>query len=627
MNKLTDWIKRSQDGPEPGKKPEGNQPVFNKKNLAPQGSQNKPQGNRHHQKHQNKPQGNRHQSKPQNQEQNQDRGGRKLRIIPIGGLDEVGKNCTAIEYGHDIIVIDIGLQFPEDEMYGVDYLIPDSTYLEQNKGRIRGIIVTHGHLDHIGGLKNVLPKLNYPPVYGTRLTLGLIEKGLKEYKMSSKVKLNPISDESKMKLGCFGVEFFRINHSIPDCVGVILRTPVGNLVHSGDFKFDYNPAIGKPADFQKIAAIGKEGVLAAMIESTNAMKPGPVLSEQAVGETLEHIVEKTKGRLIIASFSSVIGRIGQLIQYAHKNGRKVFISGRSMVDNIEIATKLGYIHIPKDTLRQMNSLNSLPPNKVMIITTGAQGEEMSALSRMGLGSHMQIQIKPGDTVVLSSSPIPGNERAIATISNNLVRFGAKIITNNDMDVHTSGHGNQEDLKLMYSLLRPKYLIPIHGELSMRHAHKDLVMALGHEERDIAMLENGDILELDHQKNMRKSKSKVPANMVMVEGSDSGGNVATQIQTERQHLAHNGILIVLYRVYQHNMTLIADPAITSRGFIYMQDSNEVINEATQVAKKAYLDWQDSDRKSDAKDLIKSALLRFLQKRIAKQPVIVPIIVKQ
>ncbi len=632
MNKLIDWIKKSDQNVAPvSKKPS----IFTGGASKPVSGSNDQRRNdpRRNDQRRNDPRRNdqrRGKPAPFPGEQKkpmphfEERG--KLRIIPIGGLDEVGKNCTCIEYGRDIVIIDMGMQFPEEDMYGVDYLIPDISYLETVKQRIRGIIVTHGHLDHIGGLRHVLPKLGFPPVYATRMTLGLIEKSTNEFKFSQKITLKPIDEKSIIKMGCFEASFFQVNHSIPDAVGVILKTPAGTIVHSGDFKFDYNPDIGEPASFDKIALAGSRGVLAALVESTNAMETQPTISDKTVAEELERIVGGTKGRLIIASFSSIIGRIGQLMQFAHKTGRKVFISGRSMVQSIEIAERLGYLHIPKDTLRQMNSINSLPPHKILILTTGSQGEDMSALSRMSLGTHTQIQIRPGDTVVLSSSPIPGNERSIATISNNLIRLGARVITNREMDVHTSGHGSQNDLRLMYSLLKPKYLVPVHGELHMRSAHKDLIVGLGMDEKNIPMLENGDILEIDTQGRARKSKSKVPANLITVEGTSSGIS-GGDIQYERQMMAHNGILICLFRVYQHNLSLIADPSITSRGFIYMQESKSILNDAVQVAKKAYSDWQASDRKTDTKDIIRQSLSRFMQKKIHKQPLIVPIIVKQ
>jgi ribonuclease J len=633
MNKLSDWIKKSGDDIAPVNKKKAS--IFKDKPKKQQGQKKKYQGQQGKQQGQKKKyQGQNRHRQPQKQNNRPKEktvskyasSKNKLRIIPIGGLDEVGKNCTCIEYGRDIVVVDMGMQFPEEDMYGVDYLIPDITYLENRKQQIRGIIITHGHMDHIGALRHVLPKLNFPPVYATRMTHGIVEKTLSEFKLGSKVTLKSVDESSIIKLGCFEANFFQVNHSIPDSVGVILKTPVGNVVHSGDFKFDYNPDIGEPANFSKIAQAGGSGVVAALVESTNATNSEPTISDKTVADSLESLVRDTKGRLIIASFSSVIGRIGQIMQLANKTDRKVFMSGRSMIQNTEIAEKLGYLHIPKDTLRQINSINSLPPQKILILTTGSQGEEMSALSRMSLGTHHQIQIKPGDTIILSSSPIPGNERSIATIRNNLIRLGAKIITNNDMDVHTSGHGNQNDLRLMYSLLKPKYLVPIHGELHMRHAHKDLIENLGMDERNIPILENGDILEIDHQGRARKSKSKVPANMITVEGTSSGVS-GREIQNERQIMANNGALICLFRVYQHNGNLIADPSITSRGFIYMEDSKKILNDAVQVAKKAYVDWQESDKKSDVKELIRRSLCRFMQKKIHKQPLVVPVIVKQ
>ncbi|HEC21043.1 MAG TPA: ribonuclease J [Candidatus Peregrinibacteria bacterium] len=553
---------------------------------------------------------------------------KKLRIIPLGGLEEIGKNMMCIEYGQDIVIVDAGIQFPEVDMYGVDFVIPDTSYLEDKKERIRGIILTHGHLDHIGALPYLLPKLNFPPLYGTSLTLGLARARLGEFNLESKTTFKQITAKDRIRLGSFDISFFHVNHSIPDGVGIMVRTPAGNLVHTGDFKFDFTPANDSPSDFSKIARLGAEGVLVLLSDSTNAMEPGYTPSEKKVGETLERIIEKAKGRLVIASFSSLIGRIQQIINFAHKYDRKVFVSGRSMVNNITTATKLGYLKIPKGIIRQIQTLRSFPPQRTIILTTGSQGEEMSALARISLGNHMQIQIRPSDTIVFSSSPIIGNEKSIAAITNNLIRLGAKVITNKLMDVHTSGHGSQEDLKLMLNLIRPKYLVPIHGELRMREAHKEIATSLGMEERNAVLLDNGNILEIENQQ-VRKSKSKVPANDILIDGLGVG-DVGSQVQRDRQVMAENGVIIVLFKAYQATGNLIGDPEIVTRGFIYMKESQEIVNEAKQIAKKAYAQSKvnkiNKENRKDLKNDLRRSLGNFVQKKLGRRPMILPVIIK-
>ena len=547
-------------------------------------------------------------------------------MIPLGGLEEVGKNMMAIEYDNDIILIDIGLQFPEEDMLGVDYVIPDVSYLNDKKDRIRGILVTHGHLDHIGAVAHILPKIGNPRIYGSGLTMGLIRKRLEEFALDKGARLHVITRDDKLKLGVFDIEFFGVNHSIPDGLGIVVKSPVGNLVHTGDFKFDFTPACDEPADFGRIARVGKEGVLALFSDSTNATEPGYAISEKVIGETLDKIFSETKGRLIIATFSSLIGRIQQMVDCAVKYDRKIFISGRSMLDNIAMAMELKYLKVPQGLIRQIRSLapGQVPNHKIIIITTGSQGEELSALTRMALNDHAQIRIKPGDTVVFSSSPIVGNEKAIATVSNNLLRLGARVITDKHMDVHTSGHGKQEDLKLMLNLLKPKYLIPIHGELSMRSAHKDVAMSVGLPEENIFLMDNGDILDITPG-HARRSKSKISIANVMIDGLGVG-DVGTQVLRERQVMAENGILVVLLRAYSESGKLIGDPDIISRGFIYMRESQEIVNEAKAIVKKAYntaIANGIKDRK-EIKNEIRRTLSRFIQKRIDREPMILSII---
>ncbi len=394
----------------------------------------------------------------------------KLKMIPLGGLDEVGKNMLALEYEDDIVILDMGFEFPDEDMRGIDYVIPDTSYLEANKKRIRGVVLTHGHLDHIGGIPYILPKLDFPPVYGTKLTIGLAKRRTEEFKQERMTKFNVIDPKEKIKLGKFTCSFFRVAHSIPDSVGIVVDTPVGKVVDTGDFKFDDTPVGSQHhAEIGKMKALGTQNVLALFCEATNALKPGHSISEREVQKTLNEIVGKTEGRIVVASFSSQIGRIQQLLDAAAKNGRKVFVSGRSMLTNIKIASELGYLKFPKELVSEIKKYKNVADKKTLIITTGSQGEAISALARMAANEHAHIKIKEGDTIILSSSPIIGNERPIHTVINRLTKLGANVIHNALMDVHTSGHGNRDELVRMINYIKPKYLVPIHGEFYMRKA--------------------------------------------------------------------------------------------------------------------------------------------------------------
>ncbi len=471
-------------------------------------------------------------------------GEKKMRIIPIGGLEEVGKNITAIEYGNDIIIIDCGMSFAGPDMLGVDYIVPDVSYLQKRKHQIRGIIFTHGHLDHIGATQYVVPKLGNPPLYATKLTAGLLKNRLREFALDKSVKLHEYNETTVLKLGAFEVEFFRVNHSIPDGMGVFVKSPAGTLVHTGDFKFDHSPAIDKPADMQRIAQIGKKGIDVLMIDSTNAVKPGFCKSEKDIANNIEDIITKTKGRLIIASFSSLIGRINQICLLAAKHNRKVFLSGRSMIDNMALAENLGYTTYPKGAVRKIGpQAKSLPPSQTIILTTGAQGETLSALTRMAIGEHAHVKIREGDTVLISASPIPGNELAIVNVINNLYRQGAKVITNGDMDIHTSGHAHAEEIKLMHSLIKPRCYVPIHGELYMRMGHAEMIKSIADPKMTVTMLENnGDILEVGRQ-GIRKSKQKIPANDILVDGLGFG-DIGSKVIQERKIMSTDGFLKML-----------------------------------------------------------------------------------
>lgn len=553
-------------------------------------------------------------------------GGAKMRIIPLGGLEEVGKNIMAIEYGNDIIIIDCGMSFAGPEMLGVDYIVPDVSYLQKRKHNVRGIIFTHGHLDHIGAAQYIIPKLGNPHLYATKLTAGLLKNRLREFALDKTAKIHEYNESTTLKLGAFEVEFFRVNHSIPDGMGVFVKSPAGTLVHTGDFKFDYAPAIDKPADLQRISQIGRKGIDVLMIDSTNAAKPGFCRSEKDIGDTLEDVITKTKGRLIIASFSSLIGRINQIVNIASKHNRKVFLSGRSMIDNMKLAEDLGYTTYPKGTVRKIGpNATSLPPSQTIILTTGAQGETLSALTRMAIGEHPHVKIHEGDTVVISASPIPGNELAIVNVINNLYRQGAKVITNGDMDIHTSGHAHKEEIKLMYSLIKPKCYVPIHGELFMRMGHAEMIKTIADPAMTITMLEsNGDVLEVGKQ-GVRKSKQKIPANDILVDGLGFG-DIGSKVIQERKIMSTDGILILLFHAYEKTKRLVCEPDIISRGFVYVKESQEIASETKQVAKKAFEQVVQENRNINLKDLKRELtphISRFIRKRLGREPMIIPI----
>lgn len=550
-----------------------------------------------------------------------------VRVIPIGGLEEVGKNMMVIESDNDIIVVDCGLQFPEENMLGIDYVIPDTTYLEENKHKIRAMVMTHGHLDHIGGLRHILPKLSFPPVYGLPLTISLVEKHIEEFKLNAKARLIKVHLNDTIRAGKCAIQFFHVNHSIPDSMGVVIKTEGGTVVHTGDFKFDYNPAYGAPADYQRLAEVGKQGVHILCSESTNATEPGHTVSEKVIAEKLENLIRESKNRVIIASFASLFGRMGQIMQYAHKYDRKVFIVGRSMEQNMELALQMKIMNLPKGLFRTPQSLHTHPDNKTLVLCTGSQGEGMAALSRASMGDHKYLKIKPTDHVILSSSPIIGNEKAVVATINNLTQLGAKVTTNKIAEVHTSGHAKQEDLKLMINLMKPKFLVPIHGEPYMRHAHRDLAMSMGMEERQIALLNNGDIFESDGIIG-RKSKSKVPANNIFIDaGGDRGGEEGQKIQADRLIMAENGILIILLRAYQSSGKLMADPDIASRGLIYLKETQEIHKLCKEAARKGY---EEAEKKGyeaqEVKNNIKRYVGRIIMNKLKRNPLIFPIIVK-
>jgi ribonuclease J len=550
-----------------------------------------------------------------------------LRIIPIGGLEEVGKNMMVFEYGKDILIVDMGFQFPTEDMLGIDYVLPDISYLEDKKDRIRGIFLTHGHLDHIGGLPYLLPKLNFPPVYGAPLTLGFVEKILTEFKQTKQAKLIKFDPKETFKVGPFGVSFFRVNHSIPDAVAVVINTPVGNIVHTGDWKFDFTPADQHPADYQEIATVGKKGIMVLISDSTNALEPGHTTTEKLIAENLDEIIRGAKGRLVVTSFSSLIGRLQQIIDSAVQSRRKIYLTGRSMLANIRIAQELGYIKVPKGILGDVRKMGkNVKDSECMILTTGSQGEDLSALARMAMGTHATIKIGRNDTVVLSSSPIIGNETSVVKLLNGLARRGAKIITNRETDVHTSGHAKQEDIKLMIKLIKPKFLIPVHGDYYMRLGHKEVAMSVGMKSEQVLLLDNGEVALLTPKGTCTPTGEKVPAKYIMVEGNERS-LVEGHCLMDRQLMAENGAIVVLYKADIKKGKLLAPPRLVTRGFVYMNCSQDVIKKLTEAAQAGFEQYFNTHKKNvkpeEFLQYIQQHLDVKLNRIVDKRPLIVPI----
>ena len=548
--------------------------------------------------------------------------GHGLKIIPLGGLEQIGMNITAFEYEDNIIVVDCGLSFPGDDMLGIDLVIPDITYLKENIDKVRGFVITHGHEDHIGALPYVLKEVN-APVYATKLTMGLIENKLKEHVMPKPVKKKVVKYGQSINLGCFRVEFIRTNHSISDAAALAIFTPVGTIVHTGDFKVDYTPVRGEPIDLQRFAELGKKGVLALMADSTNVMKPGFTMSERTVGKTFDNIfAENTKHRIIVATFASNVDRVQQIINTAYRFGRKVAVEGRSMVNVISVASELGYLQIPENTLIEIDQVKNYPDDKVVLITTGSQGESMAALSRMAANIHKKITIKPNDTIIFSSNPIPGNEKAVSKVINELSMKGAKVIF---QDVHVSGHACQEEIKLIYSLVKPKYAIPIHGEYRHLTAQKHIVEDLGIPKENIFILSSGNVLELDGQD--AKVTGSVHTGAIFVDGLGVG-DVGNIVLRDRQHLSEDGIMIVVMTLERHSNVVLAGPDIVSRGFVYVRESEDLMEHARQVVETA-LDSCLENNITDwgkIKTEVKDALGEYLWKRTKRNPMILPIIME-
>ncbi len=546
----------------------------------------------------------------------------KLKIIPLGGLEQIGMNITAFEYGDSIVVVDCGLSFPEDDMLGIDLVIPDVTYLKENISKVKGFVITHGHEDHIGALPYVLKEVNVP-IYSTKLTLGLITNKLKEHNLVRSTKLKEVKHGQVINLGDFAIEFIKTNHSIQDASALAIYSPAGIVVHTGDFKVDYTPVFGDAIDLQRFAEIGKKGVLALMCDSTNAERPGFTMSERTVGKVFDSLFnEHRNARIIIATFASNVDRVQQIINTAYRFGRKVAVEGRSMVNIISVASELGYLRIPENTLIEIDQVKNYPDDKVVLITTGSQGESMAALSRMAANIHKKITIKPNDTIIFSSNPIPGNEKAVSKVINELSMKGAKVIF---QDVHVSGHACQEEIKLIYSLVKPRYAIPVHGEYRHLTAQKHVVEDLGIPKENIFILASGNVLEMDEYS--AEVTGSVHTGAILVDGLGVG-DVGNIVLRDRQHLAEDGIMIVVMTLERHSNVVLAGPDIVSRGFVYVRESEDLMEHAKEVVESALdsclerniTDW------GKIKNVVKDALSEFLWKRTKRSPMILPIIME-
>lgn len=548
----------------------------------------------------------------------------KLKIIPLGGLDEIGKNITAIEYGNDIMLIDCGMAFPDEELLGIDVVIPDFSYVIKNKERVRAVVLTHGHEDHIGGLPYLLKEINVP-VYGTNLTLGLVQNKLKEHNLLAGSKLNVVHPGDVIKLGVFGVEFIRSNHSIADAVALAIHTPLGVVVHTGDFKIDSTPIDGEMIDLTRFGELGKKGVLALMSDSTNAKRPGIAMSERMVGRTFDSVFKSTKRRIIVATFASNVHRIQQIIDAAIENKRKVAVSGRSMLNLIEVASELGYLKVPAGILIDIEVIHKYPSNQLVIITTGSQGEPMSALYRMAYNEHRKVEITPDDLVIVSASPIPGNEKLVSNVVNELAKKGAEVIHEKDANVHVSGHACQEELKMMIALTKPKYFVPVHGEYTHLKTHAELASVLGIAKENIFILENGKVLEITS--NSAKSNETVCAGRILVDGLGVG-DVGNIVLRDRKHLAEDGLIVIVVSIEGESGCLVSGPDVISRGFVYVRESEILMEEIRNLAKSC-LETCEKNKIRDWNSIkanIKAKVSERLYAETRRKPMILPVIME-
>ena len=549
----------------------------------------------------------------------------KLRVISLGGLQEIGKNMTVFEYDKDIIIVDCGLAFPEDEMLGIDLVIPDISYLEKNKDKVRGIVLTHGHEDHIGALPYVLKDLNVP-VFGTLLTVGLLENKLKEHNLMDSTNRHVVVPGESIKLGCFTVEFIHTNHSIADAVALAIHTPVGVVVHTGDFKVDYTPIDGGAIDLQRFAELGKEGVLLLLSDSTNAARPGFTMSEKTVGGVFDRIFEETPdNRIMIATFSSNIHRIQQIVNSAVKFKRKIAIIGRSMLNAVKTSIELDYLEMPDNTLIDISEIKNYSDNELVIITTGSQGEPMSALSRIAASEHKQVSVKPDDKIIFSSSSIPGNEKMISRVVNELIKKGADVVYEGMADVHVSGHACQEELKLMLTLTKPKFFMPVHGEYAHLTSHKDVAVSLGMNKRNIFIMSIGEVLELS--KNEAKVNGTVKSGQVLIDGLGIG-DVGNIVLRDRKHLSEDGLMIVVVAMEKESGAVISGPDIISRGFVYVRESEDLMDGAREAVAAVLeeCEYKNNTSWNYIKNLIKDELKNYVWQKTKRSPMILPIIME-
>jgi ribonuclease J len=547
-----------------------------------------------------------------------------LKIIPLGGLGQLGRNMMVIEYGDDIVIIDCGLMFPEDYMLGIDYVIPDITYLLDKKDKVKALLITHGHEDHVGALPFVLKKIN-KPIYTTALTKGLIEEKLKEHNLENEVVFKTVKPRDRVVIGHFEVEFIRVSHSIADGVGLAITTPLGTVIHTGDFKIDHSPIDGELTDFSKFAEYGEKGVLTLMSDSTNVERTGSTLSEREVGTALEEIFRQAQGRIFVAAFSSNIHRIQQVINVSETFGRKLILNGRSMIANVRIARELGYLRVPVEILEDVKQIESLPPKEVALLTTGSQGEPMSALTRMAMDDHKQIKIRKGDTVVLSSKFIPGHEKAISNLINHLYKRGAEVIYEKVSEIHVSGHASQEELKTMLNVVRPKYFIPVHGEYRHLMMHGKLAQKLGMPKEYIIIAEDGDVIEFDG--NGAGIVDKVNAGKVFVDGKGVG-DVSDLVLKDRLHLSQDGIVVALVAINEKTGDIVYGPDIISSGFVFEKESGELIQQAREIVPET-VDNINVEAKTDWMEIkteIRKSLRRYFNKAIKRRPVILPFIIE-
>ena len=546
----------------------------------------------------------------------------KIRIIPLGGLEQIGMNMTVFEYEDNIIVVDCGLSFPDDDMLGIDLVIPDITYLKENIDKVKGFVITHGHEDHIGAIPYVLREVNVP-IYATKLTMGIIDNKLKEHGMEKSVKKKIVKHGQSINLGCFRVEFLKVNHSIADAAGLAIFTPAGIIVHTGDFKIDYTPVFGDAMDLTRFGELGQKGVLALMCDSTNVMRPGFTSSERTVGKTIDHLfAENAAHRIIVATFASNVDRVQQIINSACKYGRKVIIEGRSMINIINTARELKYLQVPDNTIIDIEEMKNYEDSQLVLITTGSQGESMAALSRMAASIHKKVTIKPGDTVIFSSSPIPGNEKAVSKVINELSMKGANVIF---QDTHVSGHACQEEIKLIYSLVKPKYSIPVHGEYRHLKTQAELAELMGIDKDHIFILTSGDVLTLSEKEGY--VAEHVPAGDILVDGLGVG-DVGNIVLRDRQNLAENGIIIVVMTFEKYSNQLLAGPDIVSRGFVYVREAENLLEDARKVVNDAVVECVEKNISDwgKIKMVVKETLSDYLWKKIKRNPMILPIIME-